>query len=259
MKQDTEKLIPFLGIFSVVLYFLHVILGEIFYEGYNPLAQAISDLTASNLPSKNIAKTFSTLYGICAVTFSLGFFAYFKNKINKVVTVSSFIFFGMNTISFFGYTFFPLSEVGYADTFQDKMHIIVTVFVVVLAIVSLILLTSYTSDVPNNTGKEMELVNYGATIGYIFFPKNKIHFFTGIQFAYNNIMFRESNGLKINRDITFFSIAPEINVEANILKFLRIYFGAGWHFAITDDDYLGLNQKTLNGFSINFGFLMGKF
>jgi hypothetical protein len=120
-------------------------------------------------------------------------------------------------------------------------------------------MTSYISEVPDNAGKEMELVNYGATIGYIFFPQNKIHFSTGIQFAYNNIMFRESNGLKINRDITFFSIAPEINLEANVLEYLRIYIGAGWHFAITDDDYLDLNRKTLSGFSINFGFLMGKF
>jgi len=120
-------------------------------------------------------------------------------------------------------------------------------------------MTSYISEVPDNAGKEMELVNYGATIGYIFFPQNKIHFSTGIQFAYNNIMFRESNGLKINRDITFFSIAPEINLEANVLEYLRIYIGTGWHFAITDDDYLDLNRKTLSGFSINFGFLMGKF
>jgi hypothetical protein len=120
-------------------------------------------------------------------------------------------------------------------------------------------MTSYISETPDNDGKEMELVNYGATIGYIFFPQNKIHFSTGIQFAYNNIMFRESNGLKINRDVTFFSIAPEINLEANVLEYLRIYIGTGWHFAITDDDYLGLNQKTLSGFSINFGFLMGKF
>jgi hypothetical protein len=120
-------------------------------------------------------------------------------------------------------------------------------------------MTSYTSDVPNNSGKEMELINYGGSIGYIFFLQFRIHFSTGIQFAYNNIMFRESNGLKINRDIKFFSIAPEINVEANVLKFLRIYFGAVWHFAITDDKCLGLNQKTLSGFSINFGFLMGKF
>jgi len=139
MKYKIVKLIPFLGIFSVILYFLHVILGEIFYEGYNPLAQAISDLTASNSPSKNIARLFSALYGIFAVTFSIGFFVYLKDKINKAVTVSSFIFCIMNTISFLGYTFFPLSESGYAGTFQDKMHMIVTVSVVLLTIVSLVL------------------------------------------------------------------------------------------------------------------------
>jgi len=141
MNKKIVKIIPLLGIFSVIFYFLHVILGEIFYEGYNPLAQAVSDLTASNSPSRNIARLFSTLYGICAVTFSIGFFAYFKNKINKAVTVSSFVFCIMNTISFFGYAFFPLSESGYAGTFQDKMHMVVTVLVVLSTIVSLVLYT----------------------------------------------------------------------------------------------------------------------
>jgi len=139
MKNKIVKLIPLLGIFSVIFYFLHVILGEIFYEGYNPLAQAVSDLTASNSPSRNMARVFSTLYGICAVIFSFGFFIYLRNKINKIVTVSSFIFCVMNIISFLGYAFFPLSESGYAGAFQDKMHMIVTVFVVLLTIVSLLL------------------------------------------------------------------------------------------------------------------------
>jgi phosphatidylserine synthase len=45
----------------------------------------------------------------------------------------------MNTISLLGYTFFPLSESGYAGTFQDIMHMIVTIFVVLFSVVSLIL------------------------------------------------------------------------------------------------------------------------
>ena len=44
------------GVIGVVFYFLHVICGGIFYEGYNPLAQAISDLTALGSPSRNIGK-----------------------------------------------------------------------------------------------------------------------------------------------------------------------------------------------------------
>ena len=139
MKNKIVKLIPFLGIFSVIFYFLHVILGEIFYRGYNPLAQAISDLTASNSPSRNIARLFSMFYGICAVSFSIGFFIYLKNKVNKAINVSSFVFCLMNIVSFFGYTLFPLSESGYAGTFQDIMHLAVTILVVLLTIVSLII------------------------------------------------------------------------------------------------------------------------
>jgi len=120
-------------------------------------------------------------------------------------------------------------------------------------------MTSYSADVPNSSNKEMDLVNYGATLGYIFFPLNKIHFSTGVQLAGNEVTFRESNGLKDNQSVTFFSIAPEANVEINLLKYLRIYLGAGWHFAITDDDYLDINSRILSGVSINWGFLMGKF
>jgi hypothetical protein len=118
---------------------------------------------------------------------------------------------------------------------------------------------TYASDEPINDGIEMQLASGGGTIGYIFFPQNEIHFSTGIQFASNDIAFRESNGLNINHDMWFFSIAPEINVEVNVLKTLRLYLGTSWNFTLTDDDYLGLNWKTLSGFSINFGFLMGKF
>jgi hypothetical membrane protein len=82
MKNNPVKLIPLSGILSVVLYFLHVILGGIFYEGYNPLAQAMSDLTALNSPSRNIAQIFSMLYGVCTIIFSVVFFAYFKKRRN---------------------------------------------------------------------------------------------------------------------------------------------------------------------------------
>ena len=127
------------GLMSVFFYFLHVILGSMFYEDYNPLAQAISDLTAQTSPSRNIAKIFSTFYGIFSSIFSLGFLIYFKGKINRFVTIASIMFFSVNIISFFGYTLFPLSESGYAGTFQDVMHMVVTVFVVIFTIFSLIL------------------------------------------------------------------------------------------------------------------------
>jgi hypothetical protein len=133
------KIISLFGLIGSVIYFFHIILGKIYYENYNSFAQAISDLTADSSPSKNIAIIFTRFYGIFTVIFSIGFFIYIKDKINKIVKNGSCIFCIMTIISFIGYTFFPLTESGYAGTFQDKMHILVTILVVVSTIVSIIL------------------------------------------------------------------------------------------------------------------------
>ena len=137
-KNSVMNIVSLFGVFAVILYFLHVILGKMFYGGYNSLSQAISDLTADNSSSKNIARIFSMFYGIFSVIFSICFFSYYKNKINKFVTIASCVFCTMNVVSFFGYTFFPVSESGYTVIFQDKMHIIVTILVVLFAIIMLV-------------------------------------------------------------------------------------------------------------------------
>ena len=134
-----EKIIPLFGVVSVIFYFSHVFFGALFYENYDPMSQAISDLTASDSPSRNIAIVFSMLYGIFTVIFTSYFFLYFRQKINKPVTFGAGFFCIMTIISFLGYTLFPLSESGYAGAFQDKMHIVVTIAVVLLTIIALIL------------------------------------------------------------------------------------------------------------------------
>src|SRR5215510_11203205 len=138
-NKKLPEVFSLFGVIAVVFYFLHVILGALFYEGYNPMAQAVSDLTASNSPSRNIAMFFSMLYGIFSVIFSSYFFICFKQKINKCVTFGAGFFCIMTIVSFLGYTFFPLSESGYAGTFQDIMHMAVTIAVVLFTIIALIL------------------------------------------------------------------------------------------------------------------------
>jgi len=133
------KLLPLSGIIGVIFYFLHIFFGSLFYADYNPLTQAISDLTAINSPSRNIAMPFSVLYGIFSIVFSTSFLIYLKGKINKLITLGAYFFCSMTIISFFGYTFFPLSEAGYAGTFQDKIHMIVTVLVVLFTITFIVL------------------------------------------------------------------------------------------------------------------------
>jgi len=138
-KIQITRIVSLFGFIASVFYFLHIILGRMYYNGYDPLSQAISDLTALNSPSKNIASIFSFIYGVFNVIFVIGFYKYFKGKINRIVTFGSGIFCNMVLITFFGYTFFPLSGAGYAGTFQDTMHIAVTIVVVILTIITIML------------------------------------------------------------------------------------------------------------------------
>ena len=51
-----------------------------------------------------------------------------------------YVFAAMQGASAVGYTLFPLSDSGYQGSFQDTMHVVVTVVVVVLSIASMILI-----------------------------------------------------------------------------------------------------------------------
>jgi hypothetical membrane protein len=139
LNKNVLKIISLFGVIGGVFYFLHIIIGRAYYENYDPLAQAVSDLTADDSPSKQIASIFTLFYGIFTVIFSMGFFIYIRNKINKIIKNASCVFCFMEIISFVGYTLFPLSRTGSIETFQNKMHILVTILVVLSTIISLIL------------------------------------------------------------------------------------------------------------------------
>ncbi|MDO9629157.1 MAG: DUF998 domain-containing protein [Acholeplasmataceae bacterium] len=140
IKKKKKMLLLVLAITAILSYFTHVWLGTILYEGYNPLTQAISDLTADDSPVKNITRIFSNLYGLLSVIVVIGFIVYKKEFKRRIVRLGILLFSLMMIISAVGYALFPLSESGLANSFQDIMHMVVTIAVVSLTIVSLILL-----------------------------------------------------------------------------------------------------------------------
>lgn len=139
-KQNILQYCGLLGILGVLFYFLHILVGGLLYVGYNPVKQAISDLTAIGAPSELAARILSGIYGVFIMAFSICFYIFFRRKLNRIFSLGALFLLIMNVVSAIGYTAFPLSEAGFADTFQDTMHLVVTVLVVVLSIVALILL-----------------------------------------------------------------------------------------------------------------------
>ena len=143
MKSRKRSLIQWLalsGVIGMAFYFLHVVIGKMNYPGYSSLAQAVSDLTAADSPSREIASALSAIYGLFTVTGVTLLCVFFQNKVNKVFRAGIYFFALMQWVSAVGYTLFSLSTSGYAGAFQDVMHMVVTAAVVFLSIASMILI-----------------------------------------------------------------------------------------------------------------------
>lgn len=129
-----------LGIVALLSYTVAVVFSPLAYPGYNWMAQAVSDLSASNAPSLGLWNQLSSLYNICTLICAMMVCAGIQGKGSRLLRIGIYLFTAMEWISAVGFSMFPLSDSGYAGTFQDKMHILSTILVVLLSIVSLVML-----------------------------------------------------------------------------------------------------------------------
>ena len=139
-KKSCKKFINYLGlsgVLSFISYAAAVFFSPLAYPGYNPLAQAVSDLSAANAPSLALWNQLSALYNVCEVLCVMAVCIAIQGKKTKLLRTGIYLFAAIEFISAVGYRMFPLSESGYAGNFQDVMHMIVTALVVLLSIASL--------------------------------------------------------------------------------------------------------------------------
>ncbi len=125
-----EKYLLSLGMVGVVFYFIHTILGNILWSEYNPITMDISSLTAVGSPNAELLRIFTTIYAVCMILFTLTMIIKSFKKYGNLVKTGYIILLIMEITSAFGYGLFPLEGDKTVMTFQNTMHIIVTVIVV---------------------------------------------------------------------------------------------------------------------------------
>ena len=133
------------GILNAVFYLLHDCIGARFYPDYNWMAQAVSDLTATDAPSRLIASELTKIHGIfscvACTLICISAKVLWKEASEKILRLGLYLFVAMHWISAIGYSLFPLTGSGYDGSFQSFVHVyVITVLVVLLSIVSLILI-----------------------------------------------------------------------------------------------------------------------
>lgn len=140
MKRSLVQRLGLLGAVSFLSYTAAVVFAPLAYPGYNWLAQAVSDLSAANAPSLTLWNQLSALYNTCEVVCITAVCIGIQGQKTRLLRVGIYLFAVMEWLSAVGYRMFPLSDSGYAGTFQDVMHMAVTAAVVLLSIVSLVLI-----------------------------------------------------------------------------------------------------------------------
>ncbi len=139
MKKSLLQILGLTGVFSFLSYTAAVIFAPLSYPGYNWLAQAVSDLSASNAPSLGAWNRLTALYNVCETLCVTVVCIGLQGQKTRLLRVGVYMFAIMEWTSAVGYRMFPLSDSGYAGTFQDVMHMVVTAVVVLLSIASLVI------------------------------------------------------------------------------------------------------------------------
>lgn len=139
MKKPLIQKLGLLGVVSFLSYAAAVIFAPLAYPGYDWIAQAVSDLSAANAPSLALWNRLTALYNVCEVACVTVVCIGIQGKRTKLLRVGVYIFAVMEWVSAVGFRAFPLTDSGFAGTFQDTMHIAVTGVVVLLSIVSLVI------------------------------------------------------------------------------------------------------------------------
>ena len=140
MKKNLLNYLGLLGVISFLSYTAAVIFSPLAYPGYDWMSQAVSDLSAANAPSLGLWNQLSSLYNVCEVLCAVIVCIGIQKNKSKLLRIGVYLFAIMEFISAVGYRMFPLSTSGFAGSFQDVMHIVTTVIVVLLSIVSLVLI-----------------------------------------------------------------------------------------------------------------------
>ncbi len=113
------------------------------FPGYNWMESAVSDLSAGTAPSRQLWDRLSAVYSAGSVVCATCVAIYVSEKkiSSRMFRVGIYLFTVMNWISKIGYSIFALDDAGkQISSFQEVMHMIVTAFVVILSIASLVLL-----------------------------------------------------------------------------------------------------------------------
>lgn len=109
-KKNFINYCGLLGVVAFLSYTAAVVFSPLAYPGYNWMAQAVSDLSASNAPSLRLWNQLSSLYNVCTLVCAMMVCLGIQKKGTRLLRSGIYLFTIMEWVSAVGFGMFPLSE-----------------------------------------------------------------------------------------------------------------------------------------------------
>ncbi len=129
-----------LGLISLLSYTAMVVFSPLAYPGYDWMTMAVSDLSAVGAPSADLANRLNCLFGPAGLVSIMAVCVAVANVPSKRFRFGVYCFAAMEWLCNVGYTCFPWVADAADSDFQNVMHLIVTILVVVFSLAALVLI-----------------------------------------------------------------------------------------------------------------------
>ena len=128
------------GLISLLSYTAMVVFSPLAYPGYDWMTMAVSDLGAQGAPSAALAGQLNALFGPCAIVSIMAVCVAAAGIRSKLFRWGIYCYAAMEWLCNVGYTCFPWVADADSAHFQNRMHLAVTILVVVFSLAGLILI-----------------------------------------------------------------------------------------------------------------------
>lgn len=140
MMKKFERVMIASGMLGVILYVSHTILGQMLWPMYDPITMDISSLTAEGAPHATLLRLMCDVYAWTMFAMVRTLMVQAKREKQNALFMGFSVLMGMQMASYFGYSLFPLEGDKTQMTFQNQMHIVVTIIVVFSTMLAIFLI-----------------------------------------------------------------------------------------------------------------------
>lgn len=133
-----KKLFLASGAASALVYLFAVVLGGLLRRDYSHVSHAISELTGSGAPNRELLNVLFNIYGLLSIVFAIAALNHVKAYASRAADASMILFLVISVFTFL-WVFFPMDERGAEATFKGAVHIAIAAVVSPSTIICMLL------------------------------------------------------------------------------------------------------------------------